>query len=392
MTPILHHPLRDALWLTGDRARAAATVWLAAILLLLAALPLVAPSLVVGADFVPLWAAAGLASAGDGAAAYGAEARAAVAARLGPAAHWPFAYPPTALLLWSPFATLSFPVALAAWLGLSAAAYLTAMRALAGTAAFTAALAFPAVTICVLYGQNSLLSAALFAGAAVLLDRRPVLAGVLLGCLAFKPQLAVLVPLVLIAAGRWRSVAGAAVTLAALVAASVACFGAEAWAAYLPVLQEVRELNTGGVSGFDRFAGVYPAARILGVPAAAAWTAQAMMAALAAIMLFVTARRRPGGRAELAMLVAATGLCVPFLGEYDLAIMAVPGFWLKSDALRTGWLPYERLGLAVLYFAPAVIVAASVNGIPLGPLVPAALAALVFRRASRTAPVVSSPA
>lgn len=47
--------------------------------------------------------------------------------------------------------------------------------------------------------QNGFLSAGLFGGALVLLERRPVLAGALFGLLTYKPHLGLLVPIVLIA-------------------------------------------------------------------------------------------------------------------------------------------------------------------------------------------------
>jgi len=52
-----------------------------------------------------------------------------------------------------------------------------------------------------------------------------------------------------------------------------------------------------------------------------------------------------------------------------------------SEALKSGWLPYERVVLAVLFMSPLVIRAAAVDGIPLGPAAMAAMAALVVRRA-----------
>lgn len=50
--------------------------------------------------------------------------------------------------------------------------------------------------------QSGFLTAALFGSALVMLDRRLVLAGLLLALLAFKPQFGLLIPLALIAGGR----------------------------------------------------------------------------------------------------------------------------------------------------------------------------------------------
>lgn len=79
-------------------------------------------------------------------------------------------------------------------------------------------------------------------------------------------------------------------------------------------------------------------------------------------------------------MVALTGLCVPSLGNYEVVILAIPGAWVIAQALAQGWLPYERIALAVLYLAPFAMVPAGANGLQLAPIAAAALAILVVRR------------
>jgi hypothetical protein len=123
---------------------------------------------------------------------------------------------------------------------------------------------------------------------------------------------------------------------------------------------------------------------LLGASEREAWAIQAatILAATAALV-WTTAFRRPGGAAEVATLVVATGFCLPFLGDYEFAIFVVPSAWLASEAVRKGWLPYERMTLAVLYLSPLIIKPASVHGVPLAPLALATLAALTLRRVFR---------
>ena len=372
---------RDARWLTSDRVVAATRILLFFIVLMTVSIPWTVPDMEVGRDFGPPWVAARLAVDGHAIDAYGEPVRAGTAALLGPRSHWPFGYPPTALLMWLPFGLLSFSAAVSVWLGMTVILYAASMRALLDRRAIVPALAFPAVTICGLYGQNGLFSAALFAGAALLLSRRPILAGILIGCLAFKPQLAVLAPLVLVAGGRWRAVAGAVLAVAVFTGASTIAFGLESWMGFATVLRDVQAINASGEPGFDKFVGFYPAARVLGASETAAWLVQAAGAVTAIILLVAALRRRPGAGGEIAMLVAATGFCVPFLGEYDLVIFLMPSVWLVSEALKGGWLPYERAALAALFLSPLVIRAAAMDGIPLGPVAIASVAALVLRRA-----------
>src|SRR5947199_372602 len=80
--------------------------------------------------------------------------------------------------------------------------------------------------------RNGFLTAALLGGALHLLDRRPWLAGVLIGCLAYKPQFGVLIPIALLAGGRWTTIGAAVATVAALFAVSVLALGGGVWHAF----------------------------------------------------------------------------------------------------------------------------------------------------------------
>ena len=95
------------------------------------------------------------------------------------------------------------------------------------------ALAYPAVFINLGQGHNGFLTAALIGAALCQLDRRPILAGILIGCLAYKPQFGLLIPLVLAVSGRWRTFAAAAVTVAVMAIAVTLAFGVEVWPAFL---------------------------------------------------------------------------------------------------------------------------------------------------------------
>ena len=369
--------------LTGDRVAAAATIWCGAMVLLLAWAYWFRPDMHAARDFAVLWIAARLAWQGQIAALYGDTEQAMVAAMFGSVSAGTFYYPPVALLLYLPFGFLSFVNAAIAWVGTTGAAFTMTVRAIAGRGVIPAILAWPAAIICALYGQNGLLLATLMGGAALALDRFPVLAGVLIGCLIYKPHVAVLAPLVLALTGYWRTFFAAAATVILLVAASVLAFGLESWTAFIADLPAAQALYANGVPGFDKFASPYAALRLLGASASVAWAGQLVCAAAAVGVLVWLMRRVRDGRAAVAAMVAATGFCVPFLGEYDLPILAIPGAWLIAEARRSGWLPFERALLIVLYLAPAAITVASDRGVPLAPLAVGLLLLSVARRVSQ---------
>jgi hypothetical protein len=372
--------VRDALWLTQDRVTAFTRVLLVLLVGFVAISPWAAPTMNIGLDFGAFWTSAGLALDGRAADAYGEAERAALTALFGPGYYAPFFYPPPALLLWLPFALVPFAVAGALWVAATGAAYATAIRAILKQGSIVPATAFPAVVVCALFGQNSLFSAALLGGAAATLDRYPVVAGILIGTLAYKPQLAILAPLMLIAARRWRAFAAASATTVLLIAVATLVLGIDCWRAFFSVLPQASAWNVGGAPGFEKFASPYAAVRLVGGSSGLAWSVQFAAGAAAIIALVVTAWRRPCGVAEIALLVATTGLCVPFLGNYEMVIFAVPGAWLIAEAVESGWLPYERATLATLYMTPFIMIPASSNGLPLAPVAIVALTILVIRR------------
>ncbi|MHC2437028.1 glycosyltransferase family 87 protein [Bradyrhizobium sp. USDA 4451] len=371
---------RDADWLTADRITAFTRVLLLLFIGCVAIIPWAAPTMDVGPDFAAFWTAAKLAREGHAGDAYGDAGRAAVAAVLGHKTYAPFFYPPTSLLLWLPFALVPFATAAIIWVVATGAAYAAAVRAILKGGSIVPALAFPGVWVCALFGQNSLFSAALLGGSAVTLDRSPVIAGVLLGCFAYKPQVALLAPLVLILTRRWRALGAAATTTLVLMLAATASFGIEPWYKFFDVLPEAGAWSLGGQPGFEKFASPYAAIRLAGGSSSAAWVVQLVAAAIAMIVLIAMLRKRRGGAAEIALMVAVTGLCIPSLGSYEMVILAIPGAWLVSQALAQGWLPYERIALAALYVTPFAMVPAGANGLQLAPIAAAALIALVTRR------------
>ncbi|MBF0373361.1 MAG: DUF2029 domain-containing protein, partial [Alphaproteobacteria bacterium] len=143
-------------------------------------------------------------------------------------------YPPSfaLFLIWLPL--LPYMPAYVAWGAVTAIPYLAAMRAAArDPLGPLLGLAYPAAMINGLFGQNGFLSAGLMGLGLVLLERRPVAAGLCIGLLSFKPQLGPLIPLALAAGGHWRAFAAAGATVAAMVLASAGLFGADAWQAFL---------------------------------------------------------------------------------------------------------------------------------------------------------------
>jgi hypothetical protein len=176
----------------------------------------------IGGDFSYYWIASRLAWSGEPASVYD-------AARLQMwhqeffrvGTHLIWSYPPTLLLLLLPAAWLPYLASWAVWTLLGLAGYLLIIRRTAPHHLIIWwALAFPGAFQNFGYGQNGFLSVILLGGGLLLLESNPFLGGLLLGLFSYKPHLAVLVPLALLAGRRWRALAGLLTGAAALVLAS----------------------------------------------------------------------------------------------------------------------------------------------------------------------------
>jgi hypothetical protein len=390
-------PLREAAWLTAERATIAGWMLLAGLVLIAAVLlgtsrdGINREGVPLGGDFTCYFTASWLALREKAALAYDHAAMRAAQIEVlgGDYGFLPFFYPPLWLLLCLPFALVPYAVAHAAFVGGTALACWRGLRALHPQRwAVLPLLAFPAFWTNATYGQNGFLSAALLAGAVRHLDGRPALAGVCFGLLAYKPQLGLAVPLALAVTGRWRVFAAAAATVFCFAAAATLAFGAGIWAEWLGSAGIGRIGMERGAVQFERFASWFGAVRLAGGGVGSAYAVQAIVAAGAAALLVSSLRRRPGARAEGALLVACTPLLTHYTLEYDLVILALPMAWLMAEAVRGGFLPWERFGLAVVFMLPMLNFAlASATGIQLLPLATAVVFLLVARRVAADAAV-----
>lgn len=393
--------LRDAAWLHRDRARAYARLLALA---MAATLLLNWAAIVTGwaggtrfdpkpgnTDFLAFWSAGRLALARGGAAAYDHTALLAVqkaAARNDGDGIVTFFYPPVALLAAAPIALLPYLPGFAVWVAAQTALLLRLLRALAPRAwGWWPILGFGGWLVNAATGQNGFFTASAFAGGALLLDRRPLLAGACLGLLAAKPHLAIAVPVVLAAAGRWRALLACGATAAALAALSAAAFGLDAWRAFAALGPLMRAGLAHHAEDWGRLMTPYALLRHAGLPFAPALLAQGLAGAALLLAAARAARRIQDGAALVGLAALAGLMATPHVFDYDLAILAVPLAWLAAAAARDGWRPWEKLAAAAAWFLPFWARFAAMQGITAAPfLLTALLAVLIARATSHPAP------
>lgn len=385
--------LRRADWLTRDRVIAWSSVLFGLELLVLVFLALWQHGAFVpvahspASDFASFYAAGKLALAGtpqlayDQAAHYLAQRQATGA----DASHQFFFYPPVYLLLCAPLATMPYLVAFAVFEIASLAMFVVMMRALVrehGVGWLMPLLAFPAVFWTIGLGQNSFLTATLFGGFTLLLERRPLGAGILLGGLCYKPHFGLLVPVALLAGRQWRAFAATTGTVACLVAVSLALFGWQTWTDYFAAFAHSDEVYVSGTIDFAGIITPFGAMRLLGFAPGFAYAAQAVVTVTMVGLIALLWHRATSYNLRAAALLSATLLAVPLALLYDKLLLLVAAGWLLRATRETGRLSWERLVLLAIY--PLALVTLQIGQafhIPLGPLTTGAVLVLCLRRA-----------
>jgi len=289
-------------------------------------------------------------------------------------------YPPPFLFVASALAMLPYSAGFIGWMVASFIPYLAVMRGIVGRPfGWIFAAAFPTVFNNTLVGQNGFLTAALIGGTLYLLPVRPILAGVCLGLLTYKPQYGLLFPMVLIAAAQWRAFVSAGVTAAALACVSWLAFGTESWHAFfhwMPMFSQA--FLTEGKATWWKLQSIFSLVRFFGGTEQLAWAFQWVLTASVATVLVLMWRSRVPYTLKAAALAVGTLLTTPYLFMYDMMVLAIPVGFLVRIGLKSGFRSYELPALAC---ALVLSLTFTFTGEPLGFAINLIVAALVLRRA-----------
>lgn len=290
-------------------------------------------------DYVTFWAAGRLALAGHPELAYNIPAHHAAEQAVGPVTGLlPFAYPPPFLAVVTPFALLPFGLAFFAWLGATVAVYVWAVRRIVP---LHYAFAIPAGYINLLIGQTGFLMAGIFIAGTLLIETSPWLAGAILGLMLFKPQLALLLPVAMLAGRQWRVIGGAIMSVCVLLLIGLSLGGWGSYHAFLAMLPLHVGFVRAGRLPWSELASVFALGRAFGLSEGSALLVHSIVALVAAA---VTARawwRHSDNR--VAILAAASLLISPYVWTYDAVLLVVPLGWMIARgrhhyAVAAAWL------------------------------------------------------
>ena len=361
--------LRDASWLNGRNIRL--YLWL----VLAVALPQFIARIVtshdlisrdgvpLGGDYISFYAASKLALSGQVTAPWHQAlhhvAETAVFGRnLG---YWAFFYPPAYLLVCLPLALLPYGWSMSIAMAVTSIGWLIAMRrwvmriAPGIKAGYLPLLAFPGLWLNIACGQNGALTAMILAAGCCLLPVSSIGAGLVLGLAVIKPQLAVAIPFVLLASGRWKALVAAGISAASLSLMALAVVGPDGYLAFFANGALARAALEKGLVDSSSMQSLFGAMKVLGAPTVLAYIAQAALGlAVLGRACYVAWRCRPDASAIGALMVSAGLLLSPFMLDYDLMVSTVPLAWLVMRGVSRGFQPWEKISAVFVFILPLI--------------------------------------
>ncbi|MGH6673756.1 MAG: glycosyltransferase family 87 protein [Xanthobacteraceae bacterium] len=290
-----------------------------------------------------------------------------------------WSYPPHLMLFIWPFGLMPYLPAYIAWCVIGIALYLLACSTAIPRNRLLFAAVAPGVAVCIFFGQNGFYTSALLIGGLMCLDRRPVLAGILFGILTIKPQIGLLLPVVLLLERRWVTIAVAVATTAVLVAATSMIYGWNIWVEFWDkVIPQQQWLTVHGKGMlFTLVSSVFYGGRLMFLPLKVDWALQGVASAFAFGAIVWTYWKRRDPALSLALLVTATFLFTPYILNYDMVMF---GFVVACLRDRPDNTKLDHQLLVAMWSLPVSMMLSALVFFPLAPVVLIAFAVRLLRR------------
>ncbi|NPU13191.1 DUF2029 domain-containing protein [Bradyrhizobium sp. 83002] len=301
---------------------------------------------------------------------------------------FPYPYPPTFLVALIPLGLLALPVAYVCWISVTFALYGLATlgrnwRSLDGLAL----LAAPTTLINAITGQNGFLSAALLIGGLRLLASHPIIAGALLGLLAYKPQFVLLMPVVLLASRSWRAIVSAVATTVIVAVVTSAALDPWIWLQWVMKFPDYQaQLGANQASLDHMMPTVIAGLHALGAPPPVGITVQLVLSCAIVALVWAAWRRGITNRA-IALVAVGSIIATPYAMIYDLPMVAA-GIAIHWKARVDAGEPIATLEIGLVIALGVCLLAMIGHTVPLAAALLLVLLVLsiagVFDRSART--------
>lgn len=283
-------------------------------------------------DFFSFWTASKLVLTGNAGAAY--------AFQPSPIGElMPLAYPPPFLLLIAPLALVPLAPSFLIWVAATGLLYLLASRAPKWVA-----LGNPSAAANGMIGQNGFLTAAILLFGLHTLTKRPVLGGAILGLMIIKPQLALLLPVAVVAGRLWTAIPSAIASAAALLLLAWLLFGAEVYRGFLEILPFYQGRLVAGRWHWNELASIFAFVRWFGGSDGLAWGVHGLAVLVAATLTWQAWSR--DWECKVPLIASGSLLISPYLFTYDAVLLVAPLAWLAKHR------PLWAILLAILSAMP----------------------------------------
>lgn len=300
---------------------------------------------------------------------------------------YPFPYPPTFIFLVWPLALLQYEADYLVFTLGTLALLVWVVRKTCTRLPFCllGLIVAPATTATIFAGQAGFFAAALMTAGIRLARPRPIVAGILLGLLSYKPQLGFLVPVALVAAGLWTTFWAACVTVIVMAAAATFAFGWDIWSIWLAMLPAYADMFDNVTIPLASRPTVLANLQLLGVPLSSARAVQALVAAAVAVIVWRSFRRDPG-RLAAAALLAGTILATPHAFYYDLPMVTVAMVLFIDDRMKThATFTTAEIGILILATLFPIVMLLKDFLVPVSTVPLVLLLAAIVRRQGRSA-------
>lgn len=286
-----------------------------------------------------------------------------------------WSYPPHFLLMLWPLGYLDYPLALVVFLGVTFALYVAAVFVFRTRQApqsnvvllCCALLSYAVMQLDTM--QNGFLTAAFMLFGFAWMRDRPLLAGLAFACLTIKPQLGILIPVLLLWDRNWRTFLWAALFTSGLIAASAVFFGIDSWHLYLTeTLTYQRSVMTEWSGIFlNMMPTVFGGVRALGFSPATATALQWPVSIVAAVSLLWLLQREREPLHRIFIVVCGTFLITPYAFNYDMGgLSAVAALVVSSPRIATH--RAAATSIAAIAALSGIVMNLGRSGVPVSPV------------------------
>jgi hypothetical protein len=271
-----------------------------------------------------------------------------------PNGHHMWLYPPTFVLMILPLSLLPYLASLTVWLSITLGGYLLVLRRICPLSPiYFWILLFPGIVFNTVVGHNGCLSGIILGLGLLCLESSPLPAAIFFGMMFFKPQLAFLILLVLVA-GRYWKVLGMTVAVAVgMGIISLLILGDNSWLGFFHNLFNGAEL-TDIPFFWKKMPTVYATARLAEGGIKLAWILQGLTMAGVLCGVSWVWFREASAACRASILVIGILLFTNYAFIYDYAILAIPLAWLWQEGESRGWLSLEKPLLLVAWVMPLI--------------------------------------